>query len=330
MAPIPFLSSVFPPKAPFTDAHLSSLAGKVIIITGAASGVGYELAKILYLAGGTVYIAARSTSRCQDAVDKILAQTASAKGKMGKLKNMIVDLADLKTVRPAVDAFLKREKRLDVLVHNAGVMEPPKGSVTRDGHDLELGVNTLAPYLLTLLLSPILTSTATAPGTKSGDIRIIWVVSLIQWVGPEHMMNFDGDGVPVLKKGFMVNYMQSKVGETWLADHFAKCLGKDGILSVSLHPGLMRTELQRNSPFPMRLLMGIFLKPAIYGAYSELYASFSPEVTMVHNGGHLMAWGRNADLPESILAGQKSEKEGGTGNQARFLAYCDREVKTFL
>lgn len=67
----------------------------------------------------------------------------------------------------------------------------------------------------------------------------------------------------------------------------------------------------------------------MYGAYSELYASFSPEVTMAHNGGHLMAWGRLADLPDAILNGQKSEKEGGTGKQAKFVEYCDREVNKF-
>lgn len=54
MAPIPFLSAVFPPEPVFTDANLPSLEGKVYIVTGAASGVGLELAKILFLAGGTV------------------------------------------------------------------------------------------------------------------------------------------------------------------------------------------------------------------------------------------------------------------------------------
>lgn len=132
MAPIPLLSAVFPPKPPFTPANLPSLTGRVIIITGAASGVGYELAKILYLAGGTVYIAARSTARCQEAIDKIISETSNAKGKWGKLRSMVIDLADLKTTKPAVESFLEKEERLDVLVHNAGVMVPPVGSVTKD------------------------------------------------------------------------------------------------------------------------------------------------------------------------------------------------------
>jgi retinol dehydrogenase-12 len=120
-------SAIFPPAPTFTDRDLPSLAGKVYIVTGAASGLGFELAKILYVAGGTVYIAARSTSRCEGAIEKIKSQTRETKS-AGKLESMVVDLADLRTVKGAVDEFLRRETRLDVLVHNAGVMIPPAGS----------------------------------------------------------------------------------------------------------------------------------------------------------------------------------------------------------
>jgi retinol dehydrogenase-12 len=120
-------SAIFPPAPTFTDKDLPSLTGKVYIVTGAASGVGFELAKILYAAGGSVYIAARSTSRCEGAIEKIKSQTKGEKIS-GRLESMVVDLADLRTVKGAVDEFLRRETRLDVLVHNAGVMTPPTGS----------------------------------------------------------------------------------------------------------------------------------------------------------------------------------------------------------
>jgi retinol dehydrogenase-12 len=133
MAPISTLSAVFPPAPKFTDKTLPSQTGRVFIITGAASGVGFELAKILYRAGGTVYIAARSTARCEGAISKILEQTEHAgesggKERRGKLESMVVDLSDLGTVKGAVEGFLAREGRLDVLVHNAAVMTPPAGS----------------------------------------------------------------------------------------------------------------------------------------------------------------------------------------------------------
>ena len=121
------LSALFPPAPSFTEKDLPSLAGKVFIITGAASGVGFELAKMLYVAGGNVYVTARSTSRCEGAIEKIKAQT-SGKKTGGMLKPMVFDLADLSTVKPAVDEFLRQETWLDVLVNNAGVMNTPMGS----------------------------------------------------------------------------------------------------------------------------------------------------------------------------------------------------------
>jgi retinol dehydrogenase 12 len=126
MAPYSTLSAFFPPAPGFTDKDFPSLAGKVYIITGAASGVGFELAKILYSAGGAVYIAARSSSRCTGAITKV--QSEVTKKTAGRLESMVIDLSDLATVKPAVELFLAKESRLDVLVHNAAVMTPPAGS----------------------------------------------------------------------------------------------------------------------------------------------------------------------------------------------------------
>ena len=128
LAMVSLLSALFPPTPSFTEKDLPSLAGKVFIISGAASGVGFELAKMLYFAGGTVYVIARSVSRCEGAIGKITAQT-TAKKVEGMLKPMVLDLADLSTVKPAVDEFLRQETRLDILVNNAAVMNTPVGSV---------------------------------------------------------------------------------------------------------------------------------------------------------------------------------------------------------
>ncbi len=68
----------------------------------------------------------------------------------------------------------------------------------------------------------------------------------------------------------------------------------------------------------------------MYGAYSELYAGFSPEVTMQDNGGHLMAWGRKAYLPKNVEEGLKSKQDGGTGAAEKFFQYCEKEIKTVL
>lgn len=73
----------------------------------------------------------------------------------------------------------------------------------------------------------------------------------------------------------------------------------------------------------------MLLKSPNYGAYSELYAGFSPDLGTEHNGGFVTAWGRVADMPEDISKGLKSKSEGGSGAAAKFLKYCDREVKSF-
>lgn len=124
------LSALFPPSPTFTETSLPTLLGRVVIVTGAASGVGFELAKIVYLAGATVYIAARSTTRCKEALARILSDTTDrpADGRRGDLRSMVVDLADFASVKKAAAGFLKLESRLDVLLHNAGVMIPPAGS----------------------------------------------------------------------------------------------------------------------------------------------------------------------------------------------------------
>lgn len=125
------LSALFPPSPTFTDAQLPAQTGRVILITGAAAGMGFELASILYHSGATVYIAARSQTRCDEAISKIKASTTKnnkTKSTKGKLESLVVDLADLRSVKGAAENFLKRESKLDVLVHNAGVMTPPKGS----------------------------------------------------------------------------------------------------------------------------------------------------------------------------------------------------------
>jgi hypothetical protein len=134
--PPSLFSQVFPPRPTFLPKDLPSLAGKVFIVTGSASGVGFELAKILCAAGATVYIGGRSIARCSEAVDKVKAAVRAGnkggynkEGRVeGKLGSFVADLADLATVKTAAERFMLDETRLDGLIHNAGVMMPPTGS----------------------------------------------------------------------------------------------------------------------------------------------------------------------------------------------------------
>jgi len=96
-----------------------------------------------------------------------------------------------------------------------------------------MGVNCLAPFLLTQLLSPLLARTASLSTTPKNTVRVVFVVSLLQGAAPPGGMVFDKSGLkPVVLEKAMLNYMQSKVGGAWLAVEFAKRLGGKGILCV--------------------------------------------------------------------------------------------------
>ena len=146
------------------------------------------------------------------------------------------------------------------------------------GYDLEMATNCLGPFLLNHLLEPMLVRTAAAESTPNG-VRIVWLSSLINASVPDGGIQFSKDGSPRVQKNAMQNYMQSKVGNVFLASEAAKRLGKDGIISVvscnpgvscgasscllessvdeeqSVNPGLMKTELQRHSPRIQSVIM---------------------------------------------------------------------------
>lgn len=144
-----------------------------------------------------------------------------------------------------METFLASNNRLDVLVNNAGVMIPPKGSVDAHGHDLQVGTNCLGPYLLYQLLLPLLVKTAATAPTAS--VRVAWAASIAAQVaapGPSGMV-LDGEGQPV-DKGQEVNYAQTKVGNIFMARLFAKETEKNGIVHVAFNPGNLKTELGRH------------------------------------------------------------------------------------
>ncbi|ORX93900.1 hypothetical protein BCR34DRAFT_550569 [Clohesyomyces aquaticus] len=315
-------SQMFPPEPQFTESNLPDLSGRVFIVTGAASGVGLELAKILYSKNGTIYVAARSSDRAKVGVDTV---QSAVRGSRGSVNPMILDLANLATIRSAVHDFQFKESRLDVLFLNGAVMTPPAGSKSVDGYDLELATNCLGGFLLARLLHPTLKATASAPQTAHNGVRVVWVCSLFNINTPKGGMRFDSAGNPAQLKA-MENYMQTKVGGYFLACELAEDQATDGIIHVSLHPGLMKTELQRHIPAPLRFAMGKVFKGPKYGAYTELYAGLSPDVK---TGAFYVPWGRPGSPPshlEASLKGQGSEKSIST----RFYEWCERETSRFI
>lgn len=243
---------LFPPKPSFTETDLPDQSGKVktpatwqimflsersshckqvFLITGGATGLGFELAKILYQKNGTVYIATRSLPKTERAIQSLRESYPQSKG---RLEYVVVDLADLATVRPAAEQFLAKATRLDVLFQNAGVMNTPKEARTKQGHELQMGTNSIAHHLLAHCLQDILVRTAQEENSvgRRGTVRIVWLASMVTVGTPKGGVVFGTDGKPKLLGVTFDNYMQSKAGNIYLANEWAARLGDKGVISV--------------------------------------------------------------------------------------------------
>lgn len=299
---------------------LSSIPGKVHIVTGGYTGIGLALVKCLYQRNATVYIAGRNKEKFDKAVAGLKKDLPLSKGRIEFLK---LDLADQSTIKASADEFLKKESRLDVLTNNAGVMSPPAKSVDAQGHELMMGTNVLGPWLFTQCLLPVLKSTAaTAP---AGTVRVTWAGSLIDF-SPKGGVQFDEKtGQPKLHGAQQTNYIQSKAANAFLASEFARRYGRDGIISVGWNPGNLRTELGRYMGLVSKLLVQPLLYEAKFGAYTMLYAGWSSDIDASLNGAYVWPFGRMGVLKPDLLAAMKSKEDGGTGEAKRLWEWCEKE-----
>lgn len=239
---------------------------------------------MLYSKNAKVYVAARSEERVNEAIKDIKKLVPNSTGGLVFMK---LDLSDLKGVKASAEFFLARETKLNVLYNNAGVMSVADGKTSAQGFEIHLGVNVIAPFLLTRLLTPILISTAKSE--PAGSTRVIWTSSFgTEAAGEESVGLSVNDLVAHSKKSSGVRYAQSKAG-TWLhGAEFAKRFRADGIASVPLNPGNLASDLIREQPgFLQRLLKLLILYPPVYGAYTLLYAGLSKDITMENSG----TWG---------------------------------------
>ncbi|KKY26120.1 putative short-chain dehydrogenase [Diplodia seriata] len=312
---------------PFTEKELPDQRGKVHIVTGGYSGVGLELVKILYAKNATVYVAGRSADKASAAI-----ATVKEAGGGGRVEFLQLDLAHLASIKKSADEFLAKEQRLDVLTNNAGVMFPPKGSKTEEGHDLQLGTNCLGPYLFTQLLLPLLRQTAST--SPPGSVRVTWAASIaIDLLAPLHGVDLDEQtGAPKVLGTPQQNYGQSKTGNVFLGTEFARRYSKgEGIVSASWNPGNLYTDLYRHSGSAGRLVARGMLYPPIKGAYTELYAGWSPDVGVDNSGCLVVPWGQiqqpRAELEAAI---KPTSEEGGLGIAEKFWEWCERETKAYM
>ncbi|KAH9206604.1 short-chain dehydrogenase [Leptodontidium sp. 2 PMI_412] len=276
----------FPPKPTLTEKTLPDQSGKVFIVTGGASGLGFELVNILHARNGKVYLAGRSEAKALAAIEAIEAKHPKS---TGQILFLHLDLNDLTTIRKSADEFLAKEKRLDVLFNNAGVMVPPQGSKTVQGYELQLGTNNLAPFLFTTLLIPLMVSTAKT--ALKDSVRVVWVSSSAVITAPKPAVDFDNMDYRK-EEGIWAKYSRSKAGLVIYAAEMARRTSGQGIISVSLDPGFFKTNLQRSTPTIERVFFGWLSSSPVNGACTELFAGLDKSVTEGHNGGWIAPYGR--------------------------------------
>ncbi|KAM5516648.1 putative short-chain dehydrogenase [Fusarium oxysporum f. sp. phaseoli] len=291
----------------FTEYNVPSLEGRVFMVTGGTNGVGLELVNMLYSKGGTVYLPARSSAKAQNTIETIKATHPES---IGVLKTLHIDLNDLTSVAACASAFLAQESRLDVLWNNAGISAAPSNEVTAQGYEPQMGINCLAPYLLTKLLLPVLKQTASSnPGPST---RVIFTGS-----GVMDMMAPPG-GIPLAEltpgkqsKDPTHNYTISKTGNWFLASEFDRRVRSDGIICICQNPGNLSTNIWDRVPWQSQ--------------------GTEQKIKLEDGGRYGIPWGRWHPSPrKDLVQSLKTKEDGGSGIAADFWDWCDQKTRKYV
>ncbi|WP_055495609.1 oxidoreductase [Streptomyces sp. TP-A0356] len=274
--------------------------GRVVVVTGANSGLGLATTRALARKGARVILAVRDEEKGRRA-----AAEAAAPG--ARLDVLPLDLTDLDSVRAFADRMASDGVRPDVLVNNAGLMAPPR-TLTPDGHEVQFAANHLGHFALTGLLLDLL--------AEGNDPRVVTVTS----TNHRQAQLFFDDLTGERKYSPMGHYNQSKLANAVFGWELHRRLSAAGspVRSVLAHPGYTSTNLQTSSPTGMvKLMFGRLLLPlaqsADQGALPQLYAATAPDV----QGGELYGpdgMGELRGAPKRVeLAARASDP--GTGGR---------------
>ncbi|KWW12608.1 short-chain dehydrogenase [Peribacillus simplex] len=248
--------------------EMADVSKQTIVITGANSGLGFETAFALAGKGAEIILAVRNASKGERALDRIFSVYPNA-----NIRVMQLDLSDLSSIRHFADSYKENYDSLSVLINNAGVMIPPY-SKTKDGFELQFGINHLGHFALTGLLLPRILSTPSS--------RVVTLSSLAAINGFIDFDNLNGEN------GYkpMKYYGQSKLANLLFARELHHKFNQHGASSISVacHPGLSHTNLMsRGSGKPINRFVHYLSKsmtqPASMGALSTLFAATEPSLT---------------------------------------------------
>jgi len=279
----------------FRPDTLPDLKGKVYIVTGGNSGIGFYTVAHLSEHGAHVYLCSRSQEKGNAAIADIK--------KMYPLKDVNIDLLqmdlmDLASVVSAAKRFLSLETALHGLINNAGIMATPF-EMTKDGHEAQWQTNYLSHWVLTELLLPLMLRTSTDKSLPPGSVRIVNLTSSGHLGAPKGGINFDD---PSLKEGGpWQRYGQSKLANILHARTLnkkygpasASALNGEGEIWVScVHPGLVETNLANTvtetgsslmKVFPIARMVGLTFT-ADKGSWSSLFGVASRDMKAEQSG----------------------------------------------
>jgi len=282
----------------WTENNVPDQSGRLAVVTGSNTGLGYDNARALAAHGAKVVMAVRDTAKGEEAAARIRTLTPGADVAVHKL-----DLGSLASVRAAGAELAAAYPRIDLLINNAGVMYPPR-STTADGFELQFGTNHLGHFALTgLLLNNLL-------GVDGS--RVVVVASIAHKIKAK----IDFDDLHWEKRSYdkVASYGQSKLANLMFAYDLQRRLAaaKAKTIAVAAHPGVAATELSRHVPgyeLPgVAWLFGKVLNTSEVGALATLRAATDPNV----KGGQY--WGPDGfremrGYPELATSSEKSRDE---------------------
>jgi NAD(P)-dependent dehydrogenase (short-subunit alcohol dehydrogenase family) len=249
--------------ANWTSEDVPGQQGRLAVVTGANTGLGFETAQVLAARGASVVLAVRDTEKGKRAAARIAGTAPGADVMVQHL-----DLASLDSIRAAAGELRARHPRIDLLINNAGVMFPPK-QATGDRFELQFGTNHLGHFALTgLLLEQMLP----VPGS-----RVVTVSSQAHRIRAR--INFDDlQGERSYRR--VAAYSQSKLANLMFTYELHRRLwhGMRATIAVAAHPGLAGTELTRNSPAIAAFFYARVSQKAAMGALPVLRAATDPGV----------------------------------------------------
>lgn len=220
----------------FTAKDIPDLSGKVILVTGANSGLGLQSVLDLARHGPKeIWLTSRTTEKAEQAIKEVKKQVPGA-----NLKPLSLDLSSFDSIKSAARSFTQSSQRLDILLLNAGIMASDAG-LTKDGYEIQFGTNHMGHALLTKLLTPLLEKTAAEP---SSDVRVVVLTSAAVAMAPNDGIEFETLKTEQEPMGTWTRYGQSKLANALFARQLAKLHPNWTVTAI--HPGVVTTNLARH------------------------------------------------------------------------------------